>query len=63
MEPGGGQALEEAEKIKQERGDDFEIWWQLDYGPNDAQYHLPEADPIPTICRSDANLPCELLVL
>ena len=33
MEPGGGQALEEAEKIKQERGDDFEIWWQLGYSP------------------------------
>eukprot|EP00435_Cladocopium_sp_Y103_P074236 s374_g47.t1 len=25
--PAGCQALEEAEKIKQERGDDFEIWW------------------------------------
>ncbi|CAL1150744.1 unnamed protein product, partial [Cladocopium goreaui] len=25
--PPGFQALEEAEKIKQERGDDFEIWW------------------------------------
>ena len=28
----GGQALEEAEKIKKERGDDFRISWRLGYG-------------------------------
>jgi len=28
----GGQALEEAEKIKKERGDNFELVWQLGYG-------------------------------
>jgi hypothetical protein len=42
-----GQALEEAEKIKRERGDDFCIVWQLGYGPKDAQYqyHLsPKLD-------------------
>ena len=46
MEPGGGQALEEAEKIKQERGDDFEIWWQLGAQkcPKHVQYELPSDD-------------------
>ena len=27
----GGQALEEAKRIKRERGDEIEIWWQLGY--------------------------------
>ena len=44
----GGQALEEAEKIKQEWGDDFEIWWQLgaQKGPKYFQYELPSDDMI-----------------
>ena len=36
-----GQALEEAEKIKRERGDDFRINWRLGYGtkmPNNITY-------------------------
>ena len=48
VEVGGGQALEEAEKIKQEWGDDFEIWWQLgaQKGPKYFQYELPSDDMI-----------------